>query len=611
MLRFPHLPTAMPEIPNPHALASMLLTVVALYLFSRERLRLEISSVGLISLLAIGFSLFPYEDFRSTEFFAGFGHEALIAVSALMVMGQGLVQTAALEPVGQLLARFWSQSPRLSFMATLVVGAALSAFVNNTPIVVLLLPILVSVCLRTRNSPAKILMPMGFATLVGGMGTTIGTSTNLLVVSVASDLGLAEFGMFDFVYPAAIGGAVAFVYLWLIAPRLLPARDIQLADAAPRLFEARLRLTDQSPAVGKHLSDANALCGGKLRVARIRRGETLIMPLPDAVLKVGDQLRVRDTRQNLKLFEEALKARLHSVNSDENGDGPLTAQNQSLAEIAVVAGSRLDRADLRSARFLDQFQLVVLAAHRAGREMMSLEDNIARVVLQPGDILLVQGARAQIARLKRSTDFLVLDATVDLPEPHKAKRALAIFIGVVALAASGLMPIAVSATAGASLLLLTRCLTVGAAIRAINSSVFFVVVASLALGRALVETGATEYLTEAFLAFTLGADHLIVLGALMALLAVLTNVVSNNAAAVIGTPIAIGIAQNLGLPPEPFVLAVLFGANISFATPMAYQTNLLVMAAGNYRFSDFVKVGAPLTLIMLFTLTWALGRIYF
>ena len=601
----------MPDIPNPHALTSMLLTGAALYLFSLERLRLEISSMGLISLLAIGFSLFPYGDFRPAEFFAGFGHEALIAVSALMVMGQGLVQTAALEPVGRVLARFWNRLPFLSFMATLVVGAVLSAFVNNTPIVVLLLPILVSVCLRTNNSPAKILMPMGFATIVGGMATTIGTSTNLLVVSVASDLGLAEFGMFDFVYPAAIAGAVAFVYLWLIAPRLLPDRDIQLAGAAPRLFEARLRLTDQSPVVGKPLSDAIALCDGKLRPARIRRGEMLLMPLPDAVLKAGDQLRVRDTREQLKLFEDTLKASLHSVDSGDDGNGPLAEQSQSLAEIAVVAGSRLDGANLRSARFLDQFQLVVLAVHRAGREMMSFEDNIARVVLQPGDILLVQGAGAQIARLKRSTDFLVLDATADLPEPQKALRALIIFVGVVACAASGLMPISVSATAGACLLLLTRCLNVGPAIRAINSSVFFVIVASLALGKALVETGATNYLTEVFLVATLGADPLIVLGALMALLAVLTNVVSNNAAAVIGTPIAIGIANSLGMPPEPFVLAVLFGANMSFATPMAYQTNLLVMAAGNYRFLDFVRAGAPLTVIMLLTLTWVLGQIYF
>ena len=601
----------MPAIPNPHALASMLLTVVALILFSRDRLRLEITSLGLICILAMGFSLFPFGDFKPTDFFFGFGHEALIAVSALMVLGQGLVQTAALEPVGRLLGRFWVRMPYLSFMLTLALGAVLSAFVNNTPIVVLLLPILVSVCLRAKTSPSKILMPMGFATLIGGMGTTIGTSTNLLVVSVASDLGLERFGLFDFVYPAAIGGLVGFAYLSLVAPLLLPSRDIQLSDASPRLFDGRLHLTSESPAVGKTLSEAVDLCDGKLEVMRIRRGEAAILPFPDVILRTGDRLRVRDTPQNLKLFEDALRATLHDVDPNNEAQSPLSAEHQSLAEIAVVAGSRLDRTSLSAVRFLDQFQLVALALHRAGREILGSDENIERTLLQPGDILLVQGAREQIARLKKSAEFLVLDATVDLPQSRKAPIALGIFVAVIAAAATGLMPIAVSATTGACLMLLTRCLTISGAIRAINSSVFFVVVASLALGRALVETGATDYLTDAFLFVTWGAHPLVILGALMLLLAVLTNVVSNNAAAVVGTPIAIGIAQRLGLPPEPFVLAVLFGANMSYVTPMSYQTNLLVMSAGNYRFAEFVKVGAPLTVLMLVALTWALAEIYF
>ena len=601
----------MPDIPNPHALASMLLTVIALILFSRKRLRLEITSLGLICILAMGFSIFPFGNLRPTAFFSGFGHEALIAVSALMVMGQGLVQTAALEPVGRLLGRFWTRLPYLSFMLTLAVGAVLSAFVNNTPIVVLLLPILVSVCLRAKTSPSKILMPMGFATLIGGMGTTIGTSTNLLVVSVASDLGLERFGLFDFVYPAAIGGLVGLAYLWLIAPLLLPARDIELSDGSPRLFDGRLHLSEESPVVGKTLSEAANLCDGKLEVMRIRRGEAAILPFPDVILRAGDRLRVRDRPQNLKLFEDALKATLHNIGPENEAQTPLSAEHQSLAEIAVVAGSRLDRTSLGSVRFLDQFRLVPLALHRAGREILGSDDNIERTQLRPGDILLVQGARQQIARLKRSAEFLVLDATVDLPQSRKAPIALGIFVAVVAAAATGLMPIAVSAAAGACLLLLTRCLSVDKGIRAINSSVFFVVVASLALGRALVETGATDYLTDAFLFATLGAKPLVILGALMLMLALLTNVVSNNAAAVVGTPIAIGIAQRLGLPPEPFVLAVLFGANMSYVTPMSYQTNLLVMSAGNYRFAEFVKVGAPLTVLMLVALTWALGEIYF
>ncbi len=597
--------------PNTHAIATMLLTVVALWLFTRDRIPLELSSLGLIALLAVGFSLFPFGDIEPTDFFSGFAHEALIAVCALMVLGQGIVRTGALEPVGWFLGRMWGRAPFISFLATLLVGAVLSAFVNNTPIVVLLLPILISVCLRTSTSAASVLMPMGFATLVGGMATTIGTSTNLLVVSVAQDLGLERFGMFDFALPAAIAGGVAILYLWLIAPRLLPPRSIELDNASPRLFDARLHIDEGSPWVDKTLADAKTAAGGDMNVVRIRRGETFIMPLPDATLRAGDSLRVRDTPQRLKAFEQALGARLYSDDRLVDEEHPLSAENQMLAEIAVVQGSSLDRTNLRFARFLDRYQLAVLALHRAGKDIWRASENIQEVILQPADILLVQGSREQLSVLKSSTEFLVIDATVELPKTEKAGLALSILAAVVVFAATGIMPIAVSATAGATLMLLTRCLNLGAAIRAIPPSVYFVVVASLALGYGLVATGATAFITAVFLSATFGASPTVVLSALMLLLAVLTNVVSNNAAAVIGTPIAISIAQQLALPAEPFVLAVLFGANMSYATPMAYKTNLLVMSAGNYTFGEFVKVGVPLSILMWLTLTWVLSSMYF
>lgn len=599
------------EAPNPHAIAVLLATVVALYLFTRDRIPLELSSLGLIAGLAVGFSLFPFAAINPTDFFLGFAHEALIAVCALMVLGQGLVRTGALEPVGIALARFWRIAPALSLLATLLVGAVLSAFVNNTPIVVLLLPILISVCLRTNSSPAAVLMPMGFATLVGGMATTIGTSTNLLVVSVAQDLGMERFGMFDFALPAIIAGGVAIGYLWLIAPRLLPPREIELTDASPRLFDARLHIAEESPWIGRNLAEVAAATEGSINVVRIRRGDTYVMPLPDVELRAGDSLRVRDTPSRLKAFESALGTPLYSGEQRVNEDHPLSAENQILAEIAVVQGSSLDRANLKFARFLNRYQLAVLALHRAGKDIWRARENIQEVILQPADILLVQGPREQIAELKKSTEFLVLDASTEVPKTSKAPLALLILIGVVVLAASGIMPIAISATAGATMLLVTRCLNLGAAIRAISPSVYLVVVASLALGHGLVATGATEFVTSVFLALTDGLSATAILSALMALLAVLTNVVSNNAAAVIGTPIAISIASQLGLPAEPFVLAVLFGANMSYATPMAYKTNLLVMSAGNYSFSEFVKVGVPLSVLMWLTLTWVLSSMYF
>ncbi len=592
-------------------MAMMALTVVALLLFTRERIPLELTSLALITVLATGFALFPYPGVEPVDFFSGFAHEALIAVCALMVLGQGLVRTGALEPIGRFLGRIWGKAPFLSFFATLTVAAILSAFVNNTPIVVLLLPILISVCLRTSSSPAAVLMPMGFATLIGGMATTVGTSTNLLVVSVARDLGLEPIGMFDFALPAAVAGGVAILYLWLIAPRLLPPRAIDLDNPSPRVFEARLQLDEGSPFLGRTLAEAIAATDGEMNVTRIRRGDNFILPLPDVVLKAGDRLRVKDTPARLKSFEAVLGGNLYTGDHRVDDDHPLSAENQMLAEIAVVQGSSLDRANLKFTRFLDRYQLAVLALHRAGKDIWHPKEEIQEVLLQPADILLVQGPREQIARLKQSTDFLVLDASVDLPKSDRASLALGILALAIGLAATGVMPIAVSAVLGVALLLITRCLNLGAAIRAISPSVYFVVVASLALGHGLVVTGAIDHVTSLFLSWTAGASPTVILSALMMMLAILTNVVSNNAAAVIGTPIAVGIATQLGLPAEPFVLAVLFGANMSYATPMAYNTNLLVMSAGNYTFAEFVKVGVPLTLLMWGTLTWVLSAIYF
>jgi di/tricarboxylate transporter len=333
-----------PALPDAHAVAVLALTVVALFLFTRERIPLETSSLLVIVSLAVGFQIFPYQRLglvlHPLNFFHGFGHEALIAVCALMVAGHGLVRTGALEPFGRLLARMWGISPAFSLLATLIVGAVLSAFMNNTPIVVLLLPILISVSIRTGIPASGVLMPMGFATLVGGMCTTIGTSTNLLVVAVAASLGLPRFGMLDFALPAAVAGGIGILSLWLVAPRLLPKRDPLLPDASPRIFSARINIPEDSGFAGKTLSDAIKKTGGALKVNRIRRGEeTHIVPLPDAILRAGDQLVVRDTPTNLKEFERVLDAHLYAGDLLVDEEHPLTADDQQLAELVVIQGS--------------------------------------------------------------------------------------------------------------------------------------------------------------------------------------------------------------------------------------------------------------------------------
>ncbi|MES9851341.1 MAG: SLC13 family permease [Candidatus Thiodiazotropha sp. L084R] len=602
-------------LPNPHMIAVLLLTGLALLLFSREKIPLESSSLVILSLLTLGFEIFPFEGpsgvISSVDFFKGFGHEALIAVSALMVAGHGLVRSGALEPIGRTLARLWSISPSMSFLLTLMIAGVLSAFINNTPIVVLLLPILVSVSLKTKTEASSLLMPMGFATLIGGMSTTIGTSTNLLVIGVAYDMGLDRIEMFDFIVPALIANCIGLVYLWLVAPRILPKRELVLADSSPRIFTAHLVIKEESTAAGMTLSEVIALTHNHLKVDGIRRSETTyIMPLPDAVINPGDRLLVHDTPSRLKEFEQSLGATLYSGGEEVSDDHPLRAEDQQLAEAIVFRGSPLQNRTLNEIRFAESYQLVVLAVHRANERIKSMPQGLGNLNLRVGDVLLVQGKREQIRELKQQSIVMVLDATTDLPHTRKAPFSLAIMFGIILFAASGILPIAVSAISGVLLMLLCGCLTWRDISRALNAQVVLIIVASLALGNALLMTGGSEFLANSFVSLTEGATPAVILSSLMLLMALLTNVVSNNAAAVIGTPVAIGIAESLNLPAEPFVLAVLFGANMSYATPMAYQTNLLVMSAGNYTFSDFVRVGIPLILIMWLAFSWLLAIFY-
>lgn len=600
-----------PEIPNYHAFAMLLLTVVALYLFRREDIKLESSCLAVLILIIIGFEIFPYSQPNGTHidavhFFYGFGHEALVAVCALMIAGHGLVRTGALEPVGRLLGRLWKISPQFSLLATLIVSAFLSAFVNNTPIVVLMLPILISVSVRNNTPSSGMLMPMGFATLVGGMSTTLGTSTNLLVVAVAAEQGMRPMGIFDFAVPALVAGVVAILYLWLIAPKMLPPRNYNLETGTLRLFTATLTLNEDGFAVGKSLADVIGHTNGTLKAERIQRTGTQsdirIMPMPDVILKEGDRIRVSDTAENLKDFEKALGAKLFVNKQLIDDEHPLTAEDQLLVEVVVVPGSVLAGSTLKSVKFIDQYKMVAVALHREGKEI-DLYKKLGNVTLQVGDILLVQGPRTQIAKMKKKGDLLILDATTDLPHTDKAPIALGIMGLVVGLAAFGILPISISALVGVMFLLITRCINWSDAGRSLSTQVILIVVASLALGEGLMKTGGADYLAQVFIYLTKGMPGPVILSALMLLLAILTNIVSNNAAAVIGTPIAISVAAQLGLPAEPFVVAVLFGANMSYATPMAYKTNLLVMNAGGYQFSDFMRIGIPLALAMWVTLS--------
>jgi di/tricarboxylate transporter len=596
-----------PITPDAHGYAVLILTLVALFLFTRDRIPLESSALAILILLVAGFHVFEYARdgevlLGPADFFAGFGNEALVAICALMMVGKALETTGALQPLANVVGRVWLRRPVMALLTTLVAGAILSAFMNNTPIVVLLMPILVSVSMRVKFPVSGVMLPMGLATIIGGMSTSIGTSTNLLVVGISQDLGMPKFDMFDWVLPVLVVGGLGVVFLWLVAPRLLPDRTPPMADTSPRIFSAQLHVKEGGFADGKTLSEVLAKTHNQMRIDKIQRSESLFLAkLPSVVLQPSDRLFVKDSPENLKHYEQLLGATLFSMSDLEHPvdeETPLSDEGQQLAEVVVTRGSPLHLRSLAAARFTSSYGLMPLALHRARAPGAQVTGDLNMVRLRAGDVLLVQGTGNAISQLKDSGSMLVLDGKTDLPHTQKSKRALAIMGLVVLAAALQIVPISVSAVVGLGLMIATGCLSWRDAGSALSIPVVMIIVTALALGKALVGTGMAAYLAQSFVGLAADLPTPMILSAFLLLMTLMTNIVSNNAAAAIGTPIAISIAQQLGVSAEPFVLAVLFGANMSFATPYGYQTNLLILSAGGYKFVDFLRVGIPLTLIM-------------
>jgi di/tricarboxylate transporter len=501
--------------------------------------------------------------------------------------------------------------PKLSFLGVLLFGAFFSAFINNTPIVVMLIPALIAVAKEANISSTKVLMPMGMATLIGGMSTTIGTSTNLLVVGIANDMGQEQIQLFDFMIPVLIAGSIGMLFLWLIAPKYLPDNKPRQSQAKTRIFEAVIYVNEDSYPNGKTLLDVMDKAGKDFDVQKIKRSDSLfVAKIPSIIFEPGDRIYVKSSIEKLKEFEGILGLTLY-----EEEDGAIDSEQEigqeytHLAEVVITAGSFLDRSTLNAQRFAQRFNLLPIAIH-SGRTASQVSGDITSKRLNPGDVILVQGEEESIANLKTNANMLVIESDSPMPSGQKAYVPLYIMLGIVGFAASGLLPISVAALVGLGVMLVTKIIKWGDVGNAMNIPIIMLIVASLSLGTALEITGGSVFLAEMFVFLTQAMSIPMILSTLMLVMAILTNVVSNNAAAVIGTPIAISIGQQLGAPIEPFVLAVLFGANMSFVTPIGYQTNLLVMGAGGYKFNDFVKVGFPLAVIMWVSFSIILPLLY-
>ena len=608
---------------TPHGLGMLLFSAAVFGLFIYNRWSISTISLGLLAAMPLGFTLFPLvidgQAINPSRFFAGFASPALVAICALMIVGHGLVVTGALEPVARRLANLVVRHPSTALLAVLVLAASVSGVVNDTPVVVLLIPLLLAASRQAKVPSAGLLLPMNYAVLIGGMATTIGTSTNLIIVAIAVSLGVRPFGLFDWFGLVAIAAVPALAYLWLVAPRLLRHVPALVEDLSDDVFDAELHIDEDSPLAGKPLSAALGSAENRVQLVGLRRGQRTLPPLPSRLLHVGDRLVIRETALRLKEIERQLGAVLHALvppDEDEAADADADKPASPAAVVAVVAqmivtaGSMLEGRSVRQVRLAENFGFVVVGLRTPAQRAAWQREGLADRLIGIGDVLLVQGDAAAMRKAQREGLGLLLDDRFAVPSQGKAGIAIAVMAAVVLMAATKTLPIEIAALCGALTLLLTRCLSWEDIQQSLSAKVVLLVAASLALGDGLAVTGATDWLAQGLAAQAGALSPAWMVALLMALMGLVTNFVSNNAAAAIGTPLAVSLAQTLGVPPEPFVLAVLFGCNLCYLTPMGYQTNLLVMNAGGYRFSDFLRVGTPLFLIMWAALSLLLAWRY-
>lgn len=588
------------SIPSFHAIAALAVTIAMFIAFARGKMSTEIVSLLTIAVIAVGLYFFPLEGTGPTDglalAFSGFGHYALITICALMIMGRGLVVTGALDPISHFLGRVFKFNLQLGLLVSLLLAFFLSMIINDTPVLVLLLPIFVSLAAKGAMPASKTLIPLNAAVLIGGMATTIGTSTNLLVVSIAVDLGMPEMSVFHYTPIVLVAAMVALPYLWLVMPRLLGDNRVA-ADGEVRRFHARLRIGETSPLIGQEMSE----------IVRKLPADLEFIDPPTGSLHPQQRLRVTGSHEALEDAVRTLQGEVAPAWVLERIRRNSSAQREDITvvEMTVTMDSRLIGRTLPTSGIGDLYGVAVMGIHHPKAVLKDDENSEStyELKMQEGDVLLVMGLQADLQEFARSDSLLILDGARELPRRSKAVLAAAIMLGSIGTASIGLFPIAISALAGAILMFVTGCVKFDRVGRALSAKVIVLVAASIAIGRVILDSGAAAWLGETM---SLGLQFLppaVVLATIMLFVTLLTNFASNAVAATVGTPIAFNIAAQLGLPPEPLILAVLFGCNLCYATPIAYQTNMLIMAEGSYEFKDYIRTGVPLVLLMTVTLS--------
>ncbi|MGB3533677.1 MAG: SLC13 family permease [Microcoleaceae cyanobacterium] len=572
--------------------------VVALISFIFEWLPVDLTAITVAVVLMLFGLVTP------TEGISGFGNSATITVMAMFILSSGITRTGVIQIIRDGLVKWGGKHPNQQIFVLGAIVGPISAFINNTAVVAIFLPIIEDWCKQQKLSVSKVLIPLSYASIVGGMMTMIGTSTNILASGISEQLGYGAFSIFQFTQVGIILFVIALIYISFIAPYLLTERkqtdsDLVSQDYDLKDYVSELVIKPRSSLIGQTLQESEIQRKFDLDVIELLHNKVRFpQPLADKQLNAGDVLVVRCSREDLlKIREERGLDLLPDVQfKQESLETVLGSGAEQIAEVLILSNSRLIGTTLKDLRFRQRYNATVLAIRR-GSELV--RGRLGRIPLRFGDVLLVQGPQQSFIGLQTTRELLVLEQrNVENLRQDKARIAVAIIVGVILIAAFNIAPILVSALAGVIVMVITGCLKPGEIYGAVRWDVIFLLAGLIPMGIAMEKSGATQWLSDNLVSIGGNLSGYWILVFFFIVTVGLTEVLSNNASVLLMIPIAASVANTLELNPFSLMFAVTFAASCSFMTPIGYQTNTMVYSPGGYKFFDFTRVGAPLTLIM-------------